>query len=1048
MTSSGPAGSVRGVTPTSPDAGTVEPATALLADRAWWAPGLALHERTGRTGLVGGEPVRPVDPGDTFALRAADLGLDQDAVRALRAEPPTELAARVPRPDWVDTAERAVRDAGPAATTDEVSGTWREAFARVLRPFADDAVRRITDTSAAVDPAALDLDQVVTHVGTSLRRRLVDLAARTLVAQLHEWRAADRLTGADPRARFLDFARTAAGSAGLAELLTRYPVLARLLAQAADSTVSATGELLDRLAADRDLVVDTLLGGTDPGPVTAIVPGRGDRHAGGRSVAFVDFADGRRVVYKPRDVTTQLRVGQFLDRLAGLRPAPCPRAVRTLARPGFGWSEFVPRRELTDRAGADRFYRGQGALLALLHVLRTTDVHFENVIANGDTPVLIDTETLFNAELVPAGTGDPATDLLASSVYRTALLPLMVVGEQGIADLSGLGGDCGGNSPSSVVDWLDAGTDRMRLTRRANTMAGSANRPRLDGTDLDPGEHEEAMVAGFRQTYDALAEHRNEFAAMVSACADLEVRVITRPSWMYGTLLDETTHPEVLRDALDRDEALSVLYANRTGHPLLAQLLGHELAAMWDGDVPMFLTRAGSGELRTPGGTRLPVPLARSGVAAALDVLAGLDEVDRHEQEWIISAALATRRGGPAHPVAATVAGTPGSTVVHPDVLVAAARAVADRIVAHAAGGDRRDDRVNWLGLEAVDDRQWLVLPMGTGLDNGFLGVAVFLAQLAAVTGIERYADHARRAVADAPVLVGSFAARPDLAAAVGWGGLSGLGGVAYGLARLGVLLDDPVLRECAGDLVDLAGTSVAAVTEPGWAAGLAGCLAAMTAVHADLGLDRAADVARDCADRLTEVADADIGTLPLSFADGLAGVAWALARNGPGARHREAGRRAAAQVAARAATREPGGAGGWCHGGAGLALAGSCVPEQISAADVAAMADGPVCRDLSLCHGELGVTEALAAIAGPDDRSSPAAVALPRRAGQVLEVLRRHGPLCGVPGTVPTPGLLTGFAGIGYGLLRLVVPRQVPSVLLLQPGTAGELNEKTEHQQ
>jgi lantibiotic modifying enzyme len=44
---------------------------------------------------------------------------------------------------------------------------------------------------------------------------------------------------------------------------------------------------------------------------------------------------------------------------------------------------------------------------------------------------------------------------------------------------------------------------------------------------------------------------------------------------------------------------------------------------------------------------------------------------------------------------------------------------------------------------------------------------------------------------------------------------------------------------------------------------------------------------------------------------------------------------------------------------------------------------------------------------------------------------------VCGVPGNVATPGLLTGQAGIGYGLLRLAAPHQVPSILLFQPGTS-----------
>ena len=50
-----------------------------------------------------------------------------------------------------------------------------------------------------------------------------------------------------------------------------------------------------------------------------------------------------------------------------------------------------------------------------------------------------------------------------------------------------------------------------------------------------------------------------------------------------------------------------------------------------------------------------------------------------------------------------------------------------------------------------------------------------------------------------------------------------------------------------------------------------------------------------------------------------------------------------------------------------------------------------------------------------------------------VLESLERDGWLCGVPEGVETPGLMTGLAGIGYGLLRLADPGRVPSVLAFE---------------
>jgi lantibiotic modifying enzyme len=430
--------------------------------------------------------------------------------------------------------------------------------------------------------------------------------------------------------------------------------------------------------------------------------------------------------------------------------------------------------------------------------------------------------------------------------------------------------------------------------------------------------------------------------------------------------------------------------------------------------------------------------LPRSGLDAALHTAAGLNEVDRREQEWIISALLATRSRTSAHPSGPVTGRTPTSSVVHPDRLIAAACAVADRIVAKAANGEDGDERVNWLGLEAVDDRQWLVLPLGASLGNGYLGVAVFLAQLTAVTGIDRYAEHAHRAVTDAAAVVDTFAERPERVLDAGWGGLAGLGGLTYGFARLSALLDDRNLAEAADRLVVLADGSVDNLSTLDWTGGLAGCLTAMSSVHLDLGLGSAAQVAGRCADRLARLA-ADVEGGSTSFADGLAGIGWALTRHGPHEVHRAAGRRLAAL-----AVRDASAGGGWCHGSPGLALARSCLPAA-AGPDATVLADVPLRDSLCLCHGELGVADVLRTLADADEHRDAAGPALRRRAGRILEVLRRNGPVCGVPGSVATPGLLNGLAGIGYGLLRLAVPEQVPSVLLLEPAATAPASTRPE---
>jgi lantibiotic modifying enzyme len=86
-----------------------------------------------------------------------------------------------------------------------------------------------------------------------------------------------------------------------------------------------------------------------------------------------------------------------------------------------------------------------------------------------------------------------------------------------------------------------------------------------------------------------------------------------------------------------------------------------------------------------------------------------------------------------------------------------------------------------------------------------------------------------------------------------------------------------------------------------------------------------------------------------------------------------------------------------------------------------------------SLCHGDLGNLEVIAhasRILG----TPRWAVQTQRAAGDIVQTIEREGWSCGIPLAVESPGLMTGLAGIGFGLLRLAEPSAVPSVLMLAP--------------
>ncbi|MCX4388031.1 type 2 lanthipeptide synthetase LanM family protein [Micromonospora peucetia] len=1043
--------------------GTRDTAAVSGAGSAWWAPGRTLAERVRAAdhgGPVAADPVSEhamrrlrdwrsaYELGATgqFANRLAALGITERQFLALLDRPPAALANGSGAPGWAEFTERALGIAPDGARHLPPDTPWSDAFAGVLAPFVTaacaDLRQRVRTPGMSV---VADLDAVYAGFADALRVRLVAMASRTFVLELNVARAAGRLAGPTPEHRFAAFVADLAQRERLTRVMTDYPVLARLLATACRHAVEATAELLDRFVADRAEILGRLLDGRDPGPLAGFDVA-GDSHGHGRAVAILRFGSGARVIYRPRSVAVHVHFNEVLDWLNGLLPELELRTLTVLARDGYGWIEAVDRAACADVGQVGAFYRRQGVLLALLYLLGMTDIHHENLIACADQPVLVDVETLMHPDLpVPTAAPDPAARALRTSVYRTALLPQPLIGERGLLDISGLGGDPGAQQLRETVAWAAAGTDTMHLVRRSAPVRAAENRPTLDGVPADAAEYTAELLAGFRAAYRAIARRAGDLIGpdgLLRRFAADELRVIVRSTRTYTVLLSESTHPDVLRDALDRDQIFDLLWAASVDDPVRNRLVSREIEQLWAGDVPLFTCCPDDRDLTGGDGVGFVDVLDEPVLATAQRKIASMGVIDQRDQEWIVQAALAGRLGGARHECAEPVSVRWEATAPDPGRLLTVACGIADKIIA-----DAYDDGVfaNWLGLEPVDGGHSTIMPLGAGLGNGYPGTALFLAELARLTDVDRYAEAAGRAVRQLPVLLTALDARPHLASTIGSGGFTGLGGIAYAAARLADLLQDDALGDSVERAVRLAAIAATTETNLGVLDGLAGCLAAMLAVSDLTGLPLAAATARDCAQRLL-AAGSSLPAQP-GFATGTAGIGWALlrfAQVGGDERHAEAG----SAMLARAATGPIPGPSthSWCHGVPGIAVAIADQRRLLADPALAAFVDRAatavsqtgLVSDHSLCHGEMGRQEMLSVAAA---RGRRAAVSVRfDQAGQLVAALDQAGPRCGAAGDVSVAGLLDGLAGIGHGLLRIGFADHVPSALLLhaEPTTSG----------
>lgn len=346
---------------------------------------------------------------------------------------------------------------------------------------------------------------------------------------------------------------------------------------------------------------------------------------------------------------------------------------------------------------------------------------------------------------------------------------------------------------------------------------------------------------------------------------------------------------------------------------------------------------------------------------------------------------------------------------------------------------------------------------LGPDLYEGVIGVAVFLAALEHVDGAGKRGSFIEAALAPLRRQFKNLVRNRE--ARVGLGGFRGLGGFLYGFLLIGRWHGEPALiKEAAGLATLVTRDSIGADDALDLMNGCAGAMLGLLALdrvraqpaQGQTPIERAVA----CGERLLE-RRASVGGGPRAwpvqgrpprcgFAHGAAGIAYSLARL-----FERTGDRRFLEAAEEGAAFErlhfpaPGSMASWCNGAPGIALgrlgmlglsAAAPVRQDLDAALETTLAFSRPAGD-GLCCGNLGRAEILlhaSQILG-DDRLSRAAEDV---AGRAVECSRGQDGAYrwAAPGDGRfSPSFFQGAAGIGYVLLRLARPSQLPCVLALE---------------
>ena len=693
-----------------------------------------------------------------------------------------------PLPDWTSTVAAAVDVAvasGPSSLDDAVPGWVSTTFETLQAPFvvvARTSLRRFLqrhDLADALEEEALTPMMAELVSSLSATAAAVNYAEFTAVRRARLGRLGEVMlcAGSNPGRELYDEHEAAVLADGFRERFGTFPFLARRLATMTRNHTDGIAELVRRRVRDADRLASTFSLPPDA-RLVRIEPTSGDTH-GGRAVLRAVFEDGTELAYKPRPLRADRLWGELAQQIStrvGIGTFPAPKILDSGR---WGWSQWVRHEPCRDESEVATAFRSAGLVLALGHALGTIDVHSENVVVDGPTMHVVDAEMAMQPSVDELEVASEAGEPPPPSVLDVGVLPSYAeLARDEYVDIGVLGEP--GDSIVRGTTWSARGTDAIERSSVFETMPDVAESDiTLAGRRVRPEQHRSALLDGFTRAYDELSTASEHLGAHIANHGDVPIRVAVRGTWVYVRCLHRLCDADALASGVDQQIQAEVLWRHLDrldiGHPL-HDVVAHEVAALCEGDVPLFRCRAGT--------TRLERPAVIAGTSSAIENarrrIGTFDGTDRARQRRLIESALALRTYRVGDPIGTRAEPAHAVTNVADRALQVAVdvgrRLLADGVRGPDGGG------LWWHGVEAVgrSGRRAALRRRGADLYAGGPGIAASFAALYACT-----ADRAwQRAARDAALPhVAAIAASPEaFVRRTGYGAHGGAAGTALAL--------------------------------------------------------------------------------------------------------------------------------------------------------------------------------------------------------------------------------------------------------------------------
>lgn len=432
----------------------------------------------------------------------------------------------------------------------------------------------------------VETDSLYSNIKENIMSIIYDETVEIIVDYYHHLRNHNKITGEERETRIKKIETLISEDRDIFidGIFERYKMLESILSNKIDEIIELTKEILNNLFTEKGEILSTY---GDLGKVKSIVYFSGDTHDG-KMVSIIEF-DTAKLIYKPRTAYPDIVYNEVLSMVSeGYIDMKTPKVLNY---EDHSWHEFITQEECKSMAGVERYYTRAGIHLAVLYSLGSTDIHYENLIAHGEYPVIIDLETILKATFNKLGMG-AVKNRIEDSVAATGMLPFF--SESGVIDVG-----------ISALFMEESTSNKMKMYRLVEceeldfafreefiTMRPTKNQLIYKEKNVDTSKAIEYLIKGFRHAMKRIIIHTENILEIFRGYSNnsFRIRQLLRPTQVYYKFITSSRNPETLKDEEKYDNIFN-LFINKfeAGNYGYLRVLS-EVEAMKKGHIPFYHT--------------------------------------------------------------------------------------------------------------------------------------------------------------------------------------------------------------------------------------------------------------------------------------------------------------------------------------------------------------------------------------------------------------------------------------------------------------------------